>query len=178
MYSILDNYNTVYFVKQSWHTLFQRLFFLFNIYSNMAGTDLKLIQAGPNITPNCWIKVFSRWIGAAFRDRKAKLLGCFACTQTIIKSLNNLFSNLCTILYNPKAICKLPIKAFRINNLTIEVSTLDCIFICISKSCLIQVLVSQLDSLYIILLLDKHVSILKELLKGHFWLLKGWRSLL
>ena len=146
----------------------------------MPGTDLKLIQAGPIITPSCWIKACGRWISAAipsFPNRKLKLLGCFACIQTIIKILNNLFSNLCSILYNPKARCKLSIKAFRIKNLTIEVSILDSIFICISKSCLIQVLLSQLNSLYILLLLNKHVSILKELLKYNFWLIKGWRPL-
>lgn len=61
--------------------------------------------------------------------------------------------------------------------LTIESSSGDGILICLSKSCLTHVLVGQLDSLHILLFLDKHVSILEKLFKCYFWLLKSGGSL-
>lgn len=64
------------------------------------------------------------------------------------------------------------------NDLFEERSTLDSILVGISKSSLIQVLVSQLDSLHILLFLDKHASIQQELVQSHLGLVKGRRSFL
>lgn len=70
----------------------------------------------------------------------------------------------------------LPSKPLGSRDLTIESSSINGILIGFTKRSLAQVLVSQLDSLHILLLLDKHVSILKELLDCHLRLLKSWGS--
>lgn len=66
---------------------------------------------------------------------------------------------------------------FGIIVLTIESSSFDRILVCLPKSCLTHVLVSQLDSLNILLFLDKHVAILKKHFNCYFRLLKSWGSL-
>lgn len=97
---------------------------------------LELVLAASIITPSRGVEVLCIWISTTFGDGKFHLLGCFASHQRPLES----------------------------RELTIESSTLNGVLISIPKGSLTQVLVSQLDSLHILLFLHKHVSILEELL--------------